>query len=323
MIIRPMRFFLAALCAFAALMPTAGRAAFPEKPVRIIVPFPAGGATDVVARALAQRLSQIWNQPVVIENRPGAGGNIGADLVAKAPPDGYTLLMASAAEVAINPYLYKGMPFDPARDLAPLSRVASAPLVLLVHPSVPVTTVSQLIAYLKANPDTSCANSGTGSPQHLAAEQFRLLTGTKIIHVPYKGGAPAVTDLLGGQVQMFFGGVPPALPHIRSGRLRAIAVTTKEPSNLLEGVPPVSATVPGFEFENWQGMFAPAGTPSAIISQIAADIARVAQDKAFGEQLVAQGAGPAPLGPAAFAAFLDAERSKYARLVKESGAAVD
>ena len=322
MIIRPVRFLLAALLAFAALMPAA-RAAYPEKPVKVVVPFPAGGATDVVARMLGQRLSQMWGQPVVIENRPGAGGNIGADVVAKAPPDGYTLLMASSAEVAINPYLYKAMPFDPARDLVPISLVASAPLVLLVHPSVPATTVPQLIAYIKANPGTTCANSGTGGPQHLAAEQFRLLTGAKITNVPYKGGAPAVTDLLGGQVQMFFAGLPPSLPHIRSGRLRALAVTTKEPSPLLEGVPTVSATVPGFEIENWQGMFAPAGTPSSVIEKIAADIARISQDRAFGDQLVAQGAAPAPLAPAAFASFLDAERSKFARLVKESGAAMD
>ena len=323
MIIRPLRFLLAALCALAALMPAAGSAAFPEKPVRIVVPFPAGGATDVVARTLGQRLSQMWGQPVVIENRPGAGGNIGADLVAKAPPDGYTLLMASSAEVAINPYLYKSMPFDPARDLAPVSLVASAPLVLLVHPSVPATTVPQLIAFIKANPGTTCANSGSGGPQHLAAEQFRLLTGTTITHVPYKGGAPAVTDLLGGQVQMFFAGLPPSLPHIRSGRLRALAVTTKDPSPLLEGVPAVSATVPGFDISNWQGMFAPAGTPPAVIERISADIARIAHEKAFADQLAAQGAGSAPLAPAAFGAFLDAERSKYARLVKESGAAAD
>jgi tripartite-type tricarboxylate transporter receptor subunit TctC len=324
MIIRPMRFLLAALCAFAALVPAAGRAAFPEKPVRIVVPFPAGGAAGGVARSLGQRLSQLWGQPVVIENRPGAGGNIGADLVAKAPPDGYVLLMASSAEVVINPFLYKSMPFDPVRDLAPVSRVASAPLVLLVHPSVPATSVPELIAFLKANPQgTPYASSGTGGPQHLAAEQFRLLTGTNLIHVPYKGGAPAITDLLGGQVRMFFGGLPPALPHIRSGRLRALAVTTKEPSSLAEGVPAVSATLPGFDFENWQGMFAPAGTPSSVIAKIAADIARIAQDKAFSDQLVAQGAGPAPLAPAAFASFLEAERSKYGRLVKESGAAVD
>ncbi|HET9578115.1 MAG TPA: tripartite tricarboxylate transporter substrate-binding protein [Usitatibacter sp.] len=228
-------FFLASACA------TASMAAWPEKPVKIVVPFAAGGATDVVARALGQRLGAIWKQPVVIENRPGAGGNIGADLVAKAAPDGYTLLLASPAEVAINEFLYKDMAFDPKRDLVPVSKVASAPLVLLVHPSVPAKTVPELIAFLKSNANgTPYASSGTGGPQHLAAEQFRVLTGTNLIHVPYKGGAPAITDLLGGQVRMFFGGLPPSLPHIKSGRLRALAVSTKEPSSLMEGVPPVA-----------------------------------------------------------------------------------
>jgi len=318
--IRALR-FAAACCAFAAAM---AHAAFPERPLKIVVPFAAGGATDVVARLLGQHLGRIWKQPVVIDNRPGAGGNIGADLVAKAAPDGYTLLLASPAEVAINESLYRDMPFDPKKDLLPVSKVASAPLVLLVHPSVPAKTVPELIAYLKAHPEgTPYASSGTGGPQHLAAEQFRVLTGTNIIHVPYKGGAPATTDLLGGQVLMFFGGLPPSLPHIKSGRVRALAVSTKEPSSLLEGVPPVAATVPGFDIENWQGMFAPAGTPAAIVSRIAEDIAQVAQDPAFRDALVAQGAAPAPLGPAPFAAFVDAERRKYANLVKVSGAKVD
>jgi Uncharacterized protein conserved in bacteria len=298
--------------------------AWPEKPVKIVVPFAAGGATDVVARALGQRLGAIWKQPVVIENRPGAGGNIGADVVAKAAPDGYTLLLASPAEVAINEFLYKDMPFDAKKDLAPVSKVASAPLVLLVHPSVPAATVPELIAFLKAHPEgTPYASSGTGGPQHLAGEQFRVLTQTNLVHVPYKGGAPATTDLLGGQVKMFFGGLPPSLPHIKSGRLRAIAVSTKEASPLLEGVPPVASTVPGFDIENWQGMFAPAATPPAIVSRIAEDIAHVSKETAYHDQLVASGAGPAPLAPAAFAAFVDAERRKYSELVKISGAKAD
>ncbi|MGE5096234.1 MAG: Bug family tripartite tricarboxylate transporter substrate binding protein [Betaproteobacteria bacterium] len=311
-------FLLASVCA------TASMAAWPEKPVKIVVPFAAGGATDVVARALGQRLGAIWKQPVVIENRPGAGGNIGADLVAKAAPDGYTLLLASPAEVAINEFLYKDMAFDPKRDLVPVSKVASAPLVLLVHPSVPAKTVPELIAFLKSSANgTPYASSGTGGPQHLAAEQFRVLTGTNLIHVPYKGGAPAITDLLGGQVRMFFGGLPPSLPHIKSGRLRALAVSTKEPSSLMEGVPPVADTVPGFDIENWQGMFAPAGTPPTIVVRIADDIAQIAKDAAFRDQLIAQGAGPAPMEPAAFAAFVEAERKKYRELVKLSGAKAD
>ncbi len=319
-----MRWVRAAACAVAAAAATLSIAAWPDKPVKIVVPFPAGGATDVVARTLGQRLSRMWKQPVVIENRPGAGGNIGADLVAKSAPDGHTLLLASPAEVSINQFLYQQMPFDPAKDLMPVSKVASAPLVLLVHPSVPAKTVPELIAYLKASPDgTPYASSGTGGPQHLAGEQFRVLTGTNLIHVPYKGGAPATTDLLGGQVKMFFGGLPPSLPHIKSGRLRAIAVSTQDASPLLEGVPPVAATVPGFDIENWQGMFAPAGTPNAIVERIADDIAQVAKDEEFRKQLVAQGAGPAPMPPAAFNDFVEAERRKYSALVKISGAKVD
>jgi tripartite-type tricarboxylate transporter receptor subunit TctC len=289
-----------------------------------VVPFPPGGPTDIVARPLAQALQAGLKQPVVVENRGGAGGNIGADVVAKAAPDGYTLLLASPAEVAINEFLYKEMPFDPRKDLAPVSKVASAPLVLLVHPSVPAKTVPELIAFLKEHKEgTPYASSGTGGPQHLAAEQFRVLTGTNLIHVPYKGGAPATTDLLGGQVKMFFGGLPPSLPHIKSGRLRAIAVSTKEPSSLLEGVPPVAATVAGFDIENWQGMFAPAATPIAIVARIAEDVAAVSEDATYRQQLIASGAGPAPLGPSPFTAFVEAERRKYSELVKVSGAKAD
>jgi len=317
--IRPVfRFFATALVVL--LTATFAHAAWPEKPVKIIVPFAPGGATDVVARALGQRLSQAWGQPVVIENRTGAGGNIGADLVAKAPPDGYTLLMASPAEVAINQFLYSEMPFDPEKDLVAVTKVASAPLALVVHPSIPAATVKELIAFLKANPGTPYASSGTGGPQHLAAEQFRMLTGTEMVHVPYKGGAPAITDLLGGQVRIFFSGLPPAIAHIQAGRLRVLAVSTREPSSLMEGVPTVAATVPGFDFENWQGLFAPSATPAAIVNQIATEVARISQDKSFSDQLRAQGAAPAPASPAQSAAFVDAERRKYRELVKASGA---
>jgi tripartite-type tricarboxylate transporter receptor subunit TctC len=297
--------------------------AFPEKTVRIVVPFAPGGATDVVARALGQRLSAIWKQQVIIENKPGAGGNIGADAVAKAAPDGHTLLLASPAEVAINQFLYKAMPYDPERDLVPVTKAASAPLVLVVHPSVPANTLTELIAWLKAQKEgTPYASSGTGGPQHLAGESFRTMTGTNLVHVPYKGGAPAITDLLGGQVRMFFAGLPPAKAHIASGRIRALAITTTEPSALIPGVPTVASVLPGFDFENWQGVFAPKGTPDAIVAQIAKDIASVA-DKALGEQLAAQGAAPAPMAPAEFAAFVQKERRKYGELAKASGAKAD
>ncbi len=302
---------------------SAAHAAFPDKAVRIVVPFAPGGATDVVARALGQRLSAIWKQQVIIDNKPGAGGNIGADAVAKAAPDGHTLLLASPAEVAINQFLYKSMSYDPERDLVPVTKAASAPLVLVVHPSVPARTLPELIAWLKAQPaGTPYASSGTGGPQHLAGESFRTLTGTNLTHVPYKGGAPAITDLLGGQVRMFFSGLPPAKQHIAAGKIHAIAITTPQPSALIPDVPTVASVLPGFDFENWQGIFAPKGTPDAIVAQIARDIASVA-DQALGEQLASQGAAPAPMTPAEFTAFVQKERRKYGELVKASGAKVD
>ncbi len=320
---RSPRWLAAAALLLAGLFTAHASAAFPEKTVRIVVPFAPGGATDVVARALGQRLSVLWKQQVVIDNKPGAGGNIGADIVAKAPGDGYTLLLASPAEVAINEFLYAKMPYDPAKDLVPVSKAASAPLVLVVHPSVPAKTLPELIAWLKGRKEgTNYASSGTGGPQHLAGEQFRTLTGTALVHVPYKGGAPAITDLLGGQVQMFFAGLPPALPHINAGKLRALAITTTKPSSLIPGVPTVDSVIPGFDFENWQGVFAPKGTPEALVAQIARDIASVS-DKALAEQLASQGAAPAPLTPSEFAAFVLRERQKYGELVKASGAKVD
>ena len=298
--------------------------AWPDKPVRVIVPFAPGGATDVVARSLGARLAQIWGQQVIVENRPGAGGNIGADIVAKAAADGYTLLMASPAEVAINQFLYAQMAYDPARDLTPVTKVASAPLVLVVHPGVPARSVGELIGWLKASKDgVNYASSGTGGPQHLAAEQFRLMTGTRMVHVPYKGGAPAITDLVGGQVPMFFAGLPPALPHIQAGRLRALAVTTAQRSSLAADLPTIATTLPGFDIENWQGMFAPAGTPATVVAKIAADVASVTREGAFKDQLSGQGAAPVGSTPAEFAAFVQAEREKYRRLVKESGAKVE
>ena len=300
-------------------------AQYPEKLVRIVVPFPPGGATDVVGRSLGSRLAPLWKQQVIIENKPGAGGNIGADAVAKAPADGYTLLLASAAEIAINPLIYASMPYDPAKDLRPVSKVAGAPLVLVVHPSVPAGSVKELIAYLKAQKEAvPYASSGTGGPQHLAAEQFRLLTRVNLIHVPYKGGAPAIADLLGGQVKLFFAGVPPALPHIKAGKLRALAVTTVHRSALFPELPSVAESgLAGFDIENWQGLFAPAGTPSAVIDKVARDVAEVARDKGFSELLAAQGAVPAILPPAQFAGFVQDESRKFSRIVREAGVKAD
>lgn len=319
------RHALAALLATSLFAAAPQAFAFPDKPVRIIVPFPAGGATDVVARALGLRLGQAWNQPVIVENRSGAGGNIGADVVAKSAPDGLTLLLASPAEVTINQYLYASMPFDPVKDLAPVAKVASAPLVLVLQSKSPIDSVQALVRDVKSRPSPlNYASSGTGGPQHLAGELFRLMSGLKMTHVPYKGGAPAMNDLLGGQVEIFFSGLPPAQPHLQSGRLRALGVSTAQRSALLPQVPTVAEQgFPGFNIENWQGVFVPAATPPAIVEQISQAIGRVVADKAFADQLQAQGAGPAFMDHKAFGAFVAAERQKYSKLVKESGAKAD
>jgi tripartite-type tricarboxylate transporter receptor subunit TctC len=298
---------------------------YPDKPVKIIVPFPPGGATDVVGRALAVRLSQLWKQQVLVENKPGAGGNIGADLVAKAPADGYTLLLASPAEITINPYLYAQMPFDPNRDFIPVARVASSPLVLVVNSKSAVKNMPELLQMIKTQGSkVNYASSGSGGPQHLAGELFQLMAGVSMTHIPYKGGAPAITDLLGGQVDLFFAGIPPALPHIVAGKLRPLAVTTLKRSPLLPQVPTISESgYPGFNIENWQGIFVPRGTNSQIVDKIATDIGVIAAEKNFYELLSAQGAIPAPLMPKEFALFVNAESQKYSKLIKDSGAKPD
>lgn len=301
------------------------QSSYPDKPVKIIVPFPPGGATDVVGRALAVRLSQLWKQQVLVENKPGAGGNIGADLVAKAPADGYNLLLASPAEITINPYLYAQMPFDPSRDFIPVARVASSPLVLVVNSKSAVKNMPELLQMIKAQGSkVNYASSGSGGPQHLAGELFQLMAGVSMTHIPYKGGAPAITDLLGGQVDLFFAGIPPALPHIIAGKLRPLAVTTLKRSPLLSQVPTVSESgFPGFNIENWQGIFVPRGTNNQIVDKIAADIGVIAAEKNFYDLLSAQGAIPAPLMPKEFAIFVNAESQKYSKLIKESGAKPD
>jgi tripartite-type tricarboxylate transporter receptor subunit TctC len=319
------RQFVAALMATGTLVAASAALAFPDKLVHVVVPFPPGGATDVVARILAARLGQAWNQTPIVENRTGAGGNIGADYVAKSAADGHTLLMASPAEVAINQFLYARLPFDPAKDLVPVARVTSAPLVLVIDGKSPVDSVQALVRYIRTRPDAvNYASSGTGGPQHLAAEWFRLMSGAKMTHVPYRGGAPAMVDLLGGQVELFFSGLPPAMSHIQSGRLRALGVTTAERSSLLPQVPTIAEQgFPGFAIENWQGVFVPAATSAAIIEQLAQAIRKAAEDTAFSDKVQAQGAASAFLNPKAFGEFVQGERQKYSKLVEASGTKAD
>jgi tripartite-type tricarboxylate transporter receptor subunit TctC len=300
-------------------------AAYPDKPVRLVVPFAPGGATDVVGRALALGLNQLWKQQVVVDNKPGAGGNIGADIVAKSIPDGYTLLLSSPAEVAINPSLYLKMPYDASKDLLPVIKVGSAPLVLVVNSKSNIKNLEELEKFIKEkNGKVNFASSGTGGPQHLAGELFKSMSGLLMTHIPYKGGAPAITDLLGGQVDIFFAGLPPALPHIASGKLLPIGVTSLKRTSLLPNVPTIAESgFPNFNIENWQGIFVANGTPSNIIDQLAKDIAVVMKDKKFEESLQSQGVMTDQMNPVEFTSFVQSESKKYNKLIKESGIKAD
>ena len=317
------RAFAAALAIVAA--PFAfGQAAYPTKPVRIVVPFPAGGTTDIIARATAQKLSEAWGHQVIVDNRPGAAGNIGAELVAKSAPDGYTLLMGTVGTHAINSSLYAKMPYDHVKDFAPVILVAGVPNVLVVNPEVPVKTVPELIAYVKTNPGKlNFASSGSGTSIHLSGELFKTMTGVQMTHVPYKGSAPALTDLMGGQVQLMFDNLPSSLAFIKAGKLRALAVTSTTRAAALPDVPTVADFVPGFEASSWFGLLAPAGTSPAIIAKINGEVAKWLATPEAREKLTAQGANIAGGTPEDFAKHIQAETAKWAKVVKESGAKVD
>src|SRR5690242_10886670 len=267
---------------------------YPTKPIRLVVPFPPGGTTDILARAVAQKLAETWNQQVIVDNRSGAGGNIGADLVAKAAPDGYTLVMGTVGTHAINPNLYGKMPYDHVKDFAPVILVAGVPNVLVVNPSVPAKTVQEFIAYAKANPGKlNFASSGSGTSIHLSGELFKVMTGVQMTHVPYKGSAPALTDLVGGQVQLMFDNLPSSLAFIKAGKLRALAVTSKTRAAALPDVPTIADFVPGFEASSWFGLLAPAGTPPAVIAKINGEVAKWLATPEAREKLTAQGANVA------------------------------
>ncbi len=299
--------------------------AYPTKPVRIVVPFPAGGATDILARAVAQKLTENWGQTFVVDNRPGAGGNIGSELVAKAAPDGYTLEMGTVGTHAINASLYAKMPYDHVKDFAPVILVAGVPNVLVVNPAVPANSVQELIAYAKANPGKlNFASSGSGTSIHLSGELFKVMAGVQMTHIPYKGSAPALADLLGGQVQLMFDNLPPSLPQIKAGKLRALAVTSTARAPALPDTPTIAESgLPGFEASSWFGLLAPAGTPPAIIAKLNAEIAKWLATPEAREQLAAIGANIAAGTPEDFARHIQAETAKWAKVVKESGAKVD
>ena len=315
----------------ALLAPTAlfAQAGWPNKPVHIVVPFAPAGTTDILARALAPELGKALGQTFIIDNKPGAGGNIGADAVAKAAPDGYTLLMGTVGTHAINAALYPKMPYDPVRDFVPIVLVAGVPNVLVMNPAKAavdkINSVADLIRYAKANPGKlNMASSGNGTSIHLSGELFKSLTGTYMVHFPYRGSGPALLDLIGGTMDLMFDNLPSALPQIKAGKLKALAVTSAQRSAALPDVPTVAeAGVKGFEASSWFGLFAPAGTPADIVNRIQQETAKALQSPVLKERLLAQGAIPGGQSPAEFARFIAAETTKWAQVVKVSGAKVD
>ena len=327
--VRRLRLGLRVVCAcalVASLLPDAGHAqAYPTKPIRLVVPFPAGGSLDVVARAIGQRLAEAWGQPVIIDNRPGAGGNIGADLVAKSAPDGYTILEGALSTHAVNASLYRKLPYDPIKDFAPITLVAITPNVLVLNRAFPVNSVPELIAYAKAHPGALSFGSGSnGSAGHLAGELFKSETGIAMVHVPYKGGAPALQALLAGDTQLMFDNLANSTPQLKAGKLKALAVTTAKRSPLAPELPTLAESgLPGFDIYTWWGLLAPAGTRPEIIAKWNAEVTRILGTPEMRAFFAQEGAEPAPTTPDEFAALIRGETIKYARIVKDSGAKVD
>jgi tripartite-type tricarboxylate transporter receptor subunit TctC len=311
---------IAALIALAVAPGLAAAQAWPAKPVKIVVPFAAGGATDVVARLLAQKLGDAWGQSVVVENKAGAGGNIGADMVAKSPGDGYTLLMTSGSIVTANPHMYKAMTFDAAKDLVPITNVATGPQVIAVAANHPAKDLKDFIAYAKANPrKVNFGSAGVGTQTHLAAENFAHSAGIDLTHVPYKGESAAIVDLMGGQIQLATPNLGGAMSQIQAGKLRALAVTSRERAPQLPDVPSASEAIPGFENAGWFGLMAPAGTPREVVDRIQRDSAKILLSEEFKAALSKQGMVPVANSPSDFAAAIRGESARWARVIKERG----
>ena len=316
-----MKSLLLALLVIPALSMTAATAQnYPSGPMRMVVPFPPGGGTDILGRALAQKLNEAWGVPVVVENRGGANGTIGVAVVAKSQPDGQTIVIVPSG-FAVNPSIYKDLPFDSLKDLAPVTELAESPLVVCLHPSFPPKSIKELIAFLKANPDkVNYGSSGNGSPPHLATELFKLMTGTKMNHIPYKGAGPAAVDVIAGQIPIYFMNALQATPHIKGGRLRALAVTSaKRFPALPETLTIAEAGVPGYAMSNWYGLLTQGGTPKASVAKLHAEIVRILGLPDIRERLVNEGATVVASTPDEFAAFLRREMATNAKIVKASG----
>lgn len=313
-----MKRFIAIAISMVACLASA-QSVYPTRPVTMVVPFPPGGGTDTGARIIAHKLTEKWGQQVIIENKGGAAGQIGADVVAKAQPDGYTILMGNIGTQAINPTLYGHLPYDPDRAFAPISMVAELPLVMMVNPAVPAKTASEFVALAKAQPGKlSYSTSGAGSAPHLAAEMFIDATGTNILHVPYRGGGPAVADLLAGHVQLSFMTVFEASGHIRAGKLRALAVTSDKRVSALPEVPTMAeALVPGFNSISWIGLLAPAGTPKELVEKISADVRALLDTDDTRARFIELGAIPMGSTPGQFAQLIDNDRKRYEQIIRE------
>ena len=317
--------FIPAFAVLACIAIDAGAQTYPVKPIRLVVPQPPGGGNDTIARMISQKLSVALKQQVAVDNRAGAGGLIAADIAAHSPADGYTLLLGNVATLAIIPNVQKKMPYDALKDFAPVSLVASAPLLVVVHPSVPIKSVKELIALAKAKPgQLNYASNGVGSSTHLATEMFKLMTKTDLVHVPYKGLGPATTDLLSGQVQLMFSSAVAMMPHVQSGRLRAIAMTGAKRSSAIPNIPTVAeAGVPDYESGSWYGVLAPAGTPREIIDLLNREIVAAVRSAEITEKLVAEAVLPVGNSPAEFAAYIQKEHSRIGNVIRSSGSKFD
>ncbi len=315
----------AALAIALLACPAAAQAqAYPSKPIRFLVPFAPGGGNDVVARLIGGKLSEAWNQQVVVDNRGGAGGNIAAEIVARSTPDGYTIFLFNSAN-AIAPSLYKNVPFDPLRDFEPVILISTSPFALVVHPATPAQSVKELIALAKAKPKGYVyASGGNGSSTHLAAEQFKQMAGIELVHVPYKGAGPAFIDLLAGHVTLYFASIPPALPHVKSGRVRALGISSERRSPLWPDLPTISeAGLPGYESGASYGLVTPARTPAVVVRKLNADVAKILSEPDVRSRLASQGMDIAAGTPQDFARSMKAEIAKWAQVIKTSGARVD
>jgi tripartite-type tricarboxylate transporter receptor subunit TctC len=310
---------------WASVAATVAAQTYPTKPLRMVVPFPPGGTTDILGRVAAQKLGEALGQQVIVDNRPGAGGNIGTELVAKSPPDGYTLLTDPGSTLTINPSLFAKLPFDPLKDFAPVTILAAVPNLLVVHPSLPVRSVKELIALAKAKPgQLNYASSGAGQSTHLSMELFKSMAHVNMIHVAYKGSSPAITDLLGGHVLLMFDNMPSALPHAKAGKLRGIAVSTARRSPVMPDVPTVAESgLPGFEVSVWFAVLAPAATPREIVERLNGILVKALQSADVRERLSSQGAEPIGGTPADFTAVMKRDLAKWAKVVKDANIKLD